>query len=133
MLQKYLNLTVTTDNVGVLIPELINKYGTGKAVAISGKFAKSFSGANFTAAGASVHGSLEVTVAVGGETAIQAEFDTLQGAADINSHDGKVFGDISKASLGSISTFTTSLDLTKDALLSSLQSQLDTGVTTANA
>lgn len=128
-----MNLTVTTDNVGVLIPALLTKYGSGKAVAISGKFAKTFSGANFTAAGASAHASLMVTIAVGGETAIQAEFDTLQGAADINSHSGKVFGDISKADLGSISTFSTSLDLTKDALLKGLQTQLDTGVATANA
>lgn len=125
-------MTVTTDNVGVLIPALLTKYGSGKAVSISGKFAKGFSVANFTAAGAQIQGSLEVTIGVGSDTAVQAEFDLISGAADINSHDGKVFGDISKASLGSISTFTTTLGITKDAFLKGLQDQLDTGVQTAN-
>jgi hypothetical protein len=128
LLKQYLNLTVTTDNIGLLIPEILTKYGSGKAVAISGKFAQQAAKAEFTKAGASIDGSLLVSISVGGETAVSAEFDGINGAADIDSHDGKVFGDISKASLGSISKFTTSLGLTKAALLSSLQGKLDTGV-----
>lgn len=41
LLNEYLNLTVTTDNLGVLIPEILTKYGSGKAVGLSGKFVKS--------------------------------------------------------------------------------------------
>lgn len=119
---------MTTDNIGLLIPEILTKYGSGKAVAISGKFAQQAAKAEFTKAGASIDGSLLVSISVGGETAVSAEFDGINGAADIDSHDGKVFGDISKASLGSISKFTTSLGLTKAALLSALQGKLDTGV-----
>jgi len=33
-----LNVTVTTDNLGVVVPEILAKYGSGKAVGISGKF-----------------------------------------------------------------------------------------------
>merc|ERR1712166_944320 len=33
-----LNVTVTTDNLGVLIPEILTKYGKGKAIGLSGKF-----------------------------------------------------------------------------------------------
>jgi len=33
-----LNVTVTTDEVGVVIPELVTKYGSGKNVTIKGKF-----------------------------------------------------------------------------------------------
>lgn len=132
LLKQYLNLTVTTDNIGLLVPEILTKYGSGKAVSISGKFAKAAASSKFTDAGASIDGSLLVNIAVGGETAISAEFDDISGAADINSHSGKVFGDISKASLGSISKFTTSLGITKDALMSDLQGKLDTGVQQAN-
>jgi hypothetical protein len=33
-----LNVTVTTDNLSVVIPEVLTKYGSGKAVSLSGKF-----------------------------------------------------------------------------------------------
>lgn len=33
-----LNVTVTTDNLGVVVPEILAKYGSGKAVGLSGKF-----------------------------------------------------------------------------------------------
>jgi hypothetical protein len=110
LLKQFLNLTVTTDNVGLLIPEFLTKYGSGKAVTISGKFAQAAAKAEFSKTGAAIDGSLLVSFFVGGDHAISAEFDNLSGAADINSHDGKVFGDVSKASLGSISNFFTSLD-----------------------
>jgi len=38
LLEKYLNVTVTTDNLGVIIPEILTKYGSGKAVGLAGKF-----------------------------------------------------------------------------------------------
>ena len=41
LLQEYLNITVTTDNLSVLIPEILTKYGSGKAVGLSGKFVTS--------------------------------------------------------------------------------------------
>merc|ERR1712166_1699250 len=38
LLKKALNVTVTTDNLGVVVPEVLAKYGKGKAVGLSGKF-----------------------------------------------------------------------------------------------
>jgi len=38
LLENYLNVTVTTDNLGVVIPEILTKYGSGKAIGLSGKF-----------------------------------------------------------------------------------------------
>lgn len=33
-----LNITITTDQVGLLIPQIITKYGAGKNVSVSGSF-----------------------------------------------------------------------------------------------
>lgn len=38
LLETYLNLTVSTDNIAVIIPEILTKYGSGKNVTIKGKF-----------------------------------------------------------------------------------------------
>jgi len=39
LLKTYLNVTVTTDNLGLIVPEILTKYGSGKAVSLSGSFA----------------------------------------------------------------------------------------------
>lgn len=41
LLKKYLNVTVTTDTLGLLIPEVLTKYGAGKSVGLAGKFVNS--------------------------------------------------------------------------------------------
>jgi len=38
LLLKFLNVTVTTDNLGIVVPEILTKYGSGKAVSLAGKF-----------------------------------------------------------------------------------------------
>lgn len=38
LLKTYLNTTVTTDNLGLIVPEILIKYGSGKAVSLSGSF-----------------------------------------------------------------------------------------------
>jgi len=48
LLSEYLNVNVTTDNLGVLIPQILTKYGSGKTVGLSGKFVNSPSAVNFT-------------------------------------------------------------------------------------
>lgn len=110
--------------MGLIVPQLLKKYGAGQAVSISGKFAKTFSGANFTSGRADAHGALEVFISVNNETAIQAEFDQLQAGADLNSTNGTIHGRIDRFSFGTIteSTFKTTLWLTADQLLATLQS-----------
>lgn len=134
LLEKYLNLTVTTDNLGVVVPEILTKYGSGKAVGLAGKFVQKAAVSKFTSTGQSLDGSLAVTVTIDNEAAIYAEFDSISGFASINSKSGAIFGSISKSSLGTIlaSSFKTTLGLTSDALLKELQDQVDTGVSTAN-
>merc|ERR1712127_427852 len=129
-----LNVTVTTDNLGVVVPEILTKYGSGKAVGLSGKFVQKAAESHFTSSGQSIDGGLAVTVTIDNEAAIYAEFDSISGLAALNSKSGAIFGSISKSSLGTIlaSSFTSTLGLTADGLLKDLQSQVDGYVATAN-
>lgn len=49
LLSKYLNVTVTTDVIAKVIPQVLTKYGSGKAVSISGKWIKAPASATFKA------------------------------------------------------------------------------------
>jgi peptidoglycan hydrolase-like protein with peptidoglycan-binding domain len=133
LLLTYLNVTVTTDNLGVVVPQILTKYGSGKAVSISGAFVKAASVAKFSAGGAAVNGNLAVTIKVGEEVAIQAEFDSIALDSLLTSTSGVIFGHVSKNSLGSISNFQSSLGMTADQLLAELQGEVDTVFTQLNA
>lgn len=135
LLKQYLNVTVTTDNLGLVVPEILTKYGSGKAVGLAGKFVQKAAVSKFTSTGQSIDGSLAVTVTIDNEEAIMAEFDSISGLGSLNSKSGAIFGSISKSSLGTIlaSSFKNTLGLTADALLKDLQDQVDAGVSTANA
>lgn len=134
LLSEYLNITVTTDNLAVLIPEVLTKYGSGKAVGLSGKFTQKATETHVTPTGTTLDGNLMVTVTIDKETAIVAEFTDIAFALALNSKDGKVYGDISKSSLGAISatTFQTTLGLTSDAIMADLQGQVTKYITIAN-
>jgi len=58
--------------------------------------------AEFAPGVATASGSLQVTMSVDKEVAVKATFDAAQGEVSLHSADGKVFGKVSKASLGSI-------------------------------
>jgi len=133
LLENYLNLTVTTDNLGLIVPELLAKYGAGKAVGISGRFTQAPSVSSFSADGQSFQGSLEVFIKVGSDTAIQAEFDGIDLLTLIYAKDGALYGSVSKSSLGTITNFQTTLGLTADQVLAELQGFLDKYVSQANA
>lgn len=134
MLKEYLNVTVTTDNLGVLIPEILTKYGSGKAVGLSGMFVKSASTAKFTAGQAAATSNLQVTVTVDGEQAIQASFMDMDGVTTLSAQSGKLFGKISTATVGTIdaASFVTTLGLSATDLQSEIQSQLDAAIVDAN-
>jgi len=116
LLQTYLNLTVTTDNLGLVIPEILTKYGAGKAVGITGKFTQAKSVISFDSTSSSAKGNLEVTIVVGSETAILAEFVGIDVAGAVHALNGAIFGGITTNTLGNIGNFQTSLGLTKAAL-----------------
>lgn len=134
LLKEYLNITVTTDNLGVLIPEILTKYGSGKAVGLSGKFVSSPSSAEFTDGQASAKGNLQVTVTVDNEQAIQASFLDMNAIAALHTESGKLFGKLSPVSIGNIeaSSFVTTLGIDATHLQSEIQTQVDTAVAQAN-
>ena len=119
LLKQYLNVTVTTDNLGLVVPEILTKYGSGKAVGLAGKFVQKAAVSKFTSTGQSIDGSLAVTVTIDNEEAIMAEFDSISGLGSLNSKSGAIFGSISKSSLGTIlaSSFKNTLGLTADAFV----------------
>ena len=126
LLDKFLNLTVTTDNMGVVIPELLTKYGSGKAVALSGAFVKADSSAKFTADLNTIMLNLAVTVQVEGETAIQAEFDAATIAAIFHTDAKSVItGKISTSTIGTVNNFQTTLGMDATAFSKELQGVVD--------
>lgn len=48
LLSQYLNVTVTTDVIGLVIPEVLTKYGSGQAVSLSGQWVENAADAEFT-------------------------------------------------------------------------------------
>lgn len=134
LLEHFLNFTVYTDDLAVVIPEVLTKYGKGKAVEFSGKFIKSASHTTFNATGQSLTGSLEITATIEKEVAIQASFEGAQAAAAIHSQSGSVFGNVAVASAGALGAgFKTTLGLTGTAFMGLVQGAIDTNVAKLNA
>merc|ERR1712127_659953 len=83
-----LNVTVTTDNLGVVVPEILAKYGSGKAVGISGKFITKQSEFTMTPKDNTLDANLAVTVTVDGEEAIYFETNNLNAIGQVSSVNG---------------------------------------------
>jgi len=131
LLQNFLNVTVTTDNLGVVVPQILTKYGSGKAVGISGKFTKAESVVNFDTVSTAT-GNLEVTIMVGSDVAIKADFQGINAVGSVNAKNGAIFGGLTTYSLGQIATFETTLGISKDALLKEVQDLVNTEVAELN-
>jgi hypothetical protein len=117
----------------VVLPEVITKYGAGKAVALSGKWVSAPASGHFHKGSAEFSASLEVTMTIDSETALQATFDGINGDFGIHSSSGKVFGHVTNASVGTMGkAFTTTLGITADQFHSRLQDTVDEGVTELN-
>ena len=133
LIETYLNYTVTSDELGYIIPDVINVYGSGKAVEIAGKFVKAPSVSKFTPTGQSVQGSLFLEFTIDGQSAIQVEFDDINVFAVISSNNGAIYGNISTASLGTIGEgFQTTLGMTAADFLYQVQKSVDGYVAQAN-
>lgn len=131
-----LNVTLLTDDFANIIPELLTKYGPGLPVTIAmGMVGSSAPTAAFTPSTNTFTGNFAITLGVGTETAIQAEFDLLSFAAIFTTSTtspGEVFGMIQKNSLGTISNYQSTLPLTSAQLLSELQTNINTQIATLN-
>jgi len=133
LLSQYLNVTVTTDQVGEILPELLTKYGSGKAVGISGMWVEAPATADFVAGAMKFTGSLQVTLTVDGETALKASFDKADGQFGLHSDSGKIFGKVTEASSGTVGAdFQTTLGITAAQLQSEIQNYVDTTVSALN-
>lgn len=135
ILYKLVNLTVTTDNLGVVIPEILTKYGSGKAVGLSGKFITKPCQVKFTKSNAHADIWIAITASVEGAEAIYAEFNAAQAAAMIQTTKGVVFGDFNTHNIGTIdaASFRTAISgMTAASLQKGIQGVVDENVAILN-
>merc|ERR1712195_165331 len=129
-----LNVTVTTDNLGVLIPEILTKYGKGKAIGLSGKFITKEGKVTMTPSNNEIITSLGVTVTIDGAEAIYYESNNLNAIGQVSSVKGVLHGALSTANIGTAgSTFRSTISgMTAASLQAELQAVTDTNVATLN-
>lgn len=135
ILKKLVNLTVTTDNLGVVIPEILTTYGSGKPVSLSGQFITKPCQAKFTKSNVNADIWIAITAGVSGKEAIHAEFNAAQAAAMIQTTKGVIFGNFNTHSIGAIDakTFRTAIKgMTAASLTSGIQGVVDTNVALLN-
>lgn len=131
-----LNVTLTTDQFAVVVPEVLAKYGSGKAVGLSGKFITKEGKFTLTPTNNQVDLNLAVTVTVDNEEAIYAEFNAIQAIGQVSSTSGKIFGALSTAHIGDAvaTTFRTKIaGMTAASLQAELQKVTDDNVAILNA
>lgn len=125
---------VHTDDIAVIIPEILTKYGPGKNVSLSAKFITEASHTTISTAGIHVDASVEITVGVEGETCIVAPISHTLVSGIVNSTAGVIHGDISQSVIGAFGTgFMTTLGMTADELQKELQTNVDLYVGQLNA
>jgi|TARA_B110000285_G_C15021027_1_gene561571 hypothetical protein len=130
-----LNATITTDNLGLVVPEILTKYGSGKAVGLSGQFITKEGKFTLTPTDNSVTTSIAVTVTVDGEEAIYVELNDILATGQVSSKAGAVFGALSTATIGTASSnFRTTLaGVTAASFQKELQTNTNSYVATLNA
>jgi len=131
-----LNVTVTTDNLGVVVPEILTKYGSGKAVGLKGKFITKEGKFTLTPTDNTLDLSLAVTVTIDNEEAIYFESNNIQAIGQVSSKNGQIFGVISTSHIGDAvdSTFKSTIaGMTAASLQAELQAITTTNVATLNA
>jgi len=136
LLKKALNVTVTTDNLGVVVPEVLAKYGKGKAVGLSGKFITKEGVVTLTPSTNQIDLALAVTVTIDGEEAMYLESNGIQAIGQVSSPGGVIFGDLSTSNIGTIdaASFRTVLSgMTAASLNTELQAVTTTNVAILNA
>lgn len=127
---------MTTDEIGQVIYEVLEKYGSGKTCNISAKWIDAPAKAEFTDGSMDFTASLQLTLSVEGEVALQASFQNLYGKLALHSADGQIFGEIDeKTSIGTIDpkSFKTTLGMNATAFQSELGEMVYEGIITGNS
>jgi len=104
-LLSLLNITVTTGELGVAIPEFITKYGSDKPVNISAGFVTKPSVATINATGAGLDANLKVAFKVGTDLALGGDLNDVKLHAILQSKSNKIFGKIDQDNLGTWTNF----------------------------
>ena len=129
---KATNKTLSTDEVGLLVPEILIKYGVGKPAGMTVQFANQASKVTFDTTGDSLTAWAAFTITVGSDVALSAEFDLAQFAGLLNVKSGSLFGHITDAKIDSVSHFQTTLGLSAEEFLIQVSAEIDAGVLAAN-
>lgn len=111
LLKTFLNLTVTTSEVGVLIPEIVQHYGADKPVQLSAAFVKEASQLKFLDKNATIDLSLALNLTVDGETALGAHFENAFSSGNVNATGGTIYGEVGASGPGTISNYVNNIDM----------------------
>merc|ERR1712166_936901 len=131
-----LNVTVTTDNLGVVIPEILTKYGKGKAVGIKAKFITKEGVVSMMPTTNQADLNLAVTITIDNEESIYAEFNNIKAVGQASSTAGAIYGALTTAHIGDsvAASFRSKISgMTAATLQTELQAITDTNVATLNA
>lgn len=131
LLKTYLNIEVTTDLVGQVVPAVLEKYGAGVPVSLYGKFVQKPSTAQFTTEGALLNSDIQVICKVGPDSAFDAELLGIDVASLLYAVEGVVFGHVS-LDVGSIGAFSTTLDIDAQTFLANLVGYAENYIKVAN-
>lgn len=133
LIQKLLNITVTTDDIAYVLPEIVTKYGSAQPVTIKGAFVNAPGKASFAPDADSIQLNLAVAVSVGDEVAVSAEFDAITASGLLNAKNGSLFGNIATSTIGTVSKFSTTLGMDQQAFQDEVQAVVNKYVAQANA
>lgn len=133
LLSKFLKVDITVKDIAVLIPEMLETYDKASVVGITATFSQAPSEVIFSTEGGQLQGNGIVSITVGDEVAISAEFKDLSIVGIITPSSGSIFGEISEATIGSIGAFETSLGLEAEDFATEFQTNLKVYIDEVNA
>lgn len=133
LLQKFFNITVTSDDLGLVIPEILTKYGAGKPVDITAAFLGKQGVASFSRKVNTLDFNLSFTVMVDNEVTLQGSFDGISVATILNSKNGAIYGNLSKSTIGHLGDFRNSLGMDALPFQNELQDYVTSEVTSLNS
>jgi len=125
-LLSLVNLTITTGELGLVIPEFITKYGNNTPVNITASFADAPSTSTIAPDGQGVTINARVQFGVNGDLALAATMDGIKVHSVLSSTGGKLFGKIDTHTLGTWKDFSTTLtNVTMESCQAGLQQLID--------
>lgn len=128
-----LNVTITTGELGLVIPEFITKYGKDTPVNITVAFVDTPSTSNIGPDGQGMTINGKVAFGCNGDLALGATMDAIKLHAILSSSAGAIKGKIDTASLGTWKDYSTTLGVSQQDMQAGLQSLINKYVGVANA